>query len=156
MDCVYCQKNEATDKKRRMYFFLVDATDAKTPETGEDGNQPQISIDGAAWTSAGIGTLVHIGNGMYYAELTQATVNVDHAIILGRFKSANTIESPALNAIEVGGYRNGIASLANELVLDRSTGELKVYNDAGYAGGTVIATFTPTDVDSNTVRWART
>lgn len=85
--------NEAQATRRRVYFDLRDATDGITPETGEAGGQPQISVDGAAWTNAGIGTLVHIGSGRYHAEITQATL-VNGAHIETRFKSANTLETP--------------------------------------------------------------
>ena len=88
-------KNEATAARRRVYFHCVDATDGITPEIGEAGGQPEISIDGAGWTSAGavIGVLVAIGNGRYYATLSQAAVNLDDAVISTRYKSANTAES---------------------------------------------------------------
>lgn len=87
-------KNEATAARRRAYFFLVDATDGITPETGEAGGQPQVSVDGGAWTNTGIGTLTAIGNGQYYADLTQALVNVDDAVIRTRYKSSATAECP--------------------------------------------------------------
>jgi len=96
-------KNEATAARRRLYFHLVDAADGYTPETGEAGGQPQISSDGAAWTNTGIGVLVAVGNGTYYADVTQATVNDDHLLVMGRFKSAATREAFSLNVLEVGG-----------------------------------------------------
>lgn len=86
--------NQATAAKRRVYFDLRDATDGITAETGEAGGQPQISTNGGAWTNTGIGTLVAIGNGRYYAELTQAAVQTAGDVIETRFKSANTAESP--------------------------------------------------------------
>ncbi len=86
-------KNESTSARRRLYFQCYDATDGITPETGEAGGQPQISRDGSSWTSTGIGTLVDIGNGRYYADLTQAATNYDNAIILSRYKSVNTSET---------------------------------------------------------------
>jgi len=87
-------KNEATAAKRRVTFFCVDATDLSTPETGEAGGQPQISTDGATWTNTGIGTLTSMGNGAYYAEVSQAAVNIDEGShIYSRYKSANTAES---------------------------------------------------------------
>lgn len=89
------KKNEATAGLRRMYFHCVDATDGMTPETGEAGGQPQVSVNGDAFgTQTIIGVLVAIGNGRYYAELTQAGVNIaDRSIIEGRYKSANTAEA---------------------------------------------------------------
>jgi hypothetical protein len=86
--------NQATAAKRRVYFDLRDATDGITPETGEAGGQPQLSTNGGAWTNTGIGTLTAIGNGRYYAELTQAAVATAGDILETRFKSANTVESP--------------------------------------------------------------
>lgn len=85
--------NEATAAKRRVYFQLVDATDGITAETGEAAGQPQISTNGAAWTNTGIGTLTHIGNGRYYADLTQTAVATSGDIIETRYKSANTAEA---------------------------------------------------------------
>jgi hypothetical protein len=86
--------NEATAALRRVYFHLVDATDGITAETGEGAGQPEVSSDGAAFTSTGIGTLTHIGSGRYYADLTQALVATAGTAIETRYKSANTAESP--------------------------------------------------------------
>lgn len=85
--------NTATAAYRRVYFHCVDATDGITPETGEAGGQPQISSDGASWTNTGIGTLTAIGNGRYYADLTQTAVQTAGTVIETRYKSANTAES---------------------------------------------------------------
>lgn len=86
--------NEATASKRRVYFHLVDATDGLTAETGEGSGQPQISTNGATFTNTGIGTLTHIGNGRYYADLTQTAVNGTAGdVIETRYKSANTAEA---------------------------------------------------------------
>ncbi len=91
---IYVKRNEATAARRRVYFHLVDATDGMTPETGEAGGQPQISVDGGGWTDTDIGVLVAIGNGRYYGELTQTLVDVADAVIETRYKSANTAEAP--------------------------------------------------------------
>lgn len=87
--------NQATATKRRIFFHCVDATDGITAEVGEAGGQPEISTNGAGWTSAGavIGVLVSIGNGRYYAELSQAAVATAGTLIESRYKSANTAES---------------------------------------------------------------
>jgi len=92
MATIPVKKNEATAARRRVYFHCVDATDGMSPETGEAGGQPQISVDGASWTNTGIGVLSAIGNGRYYADLTQTVTNVDDAVICTRYKSANTAE----------------------------------------------------------------
>lgn len=85
-------KNEPTPSRRRLYFQCLNVLDGRTPETGEEGGQPEISLDGGSWTTVGIGTLVSIGNGKYYADISQSTTNFDNAIILSRYKSINTIE----------------------------------------------------------------
>lgn len=87
------KKNEATATLRRVFFHLVDATAGLTPETAEAGEQPQISIAGAAWGNT-TNVLVAIGNGRYYVELTQAETNqTPGTIIESRYKSANTAEA---------------------------------------------------------------
>lgn len=85
--------NQATAAKRRVYFHLV-GVDGITPATGESGGQPQISTNGASWTNTGIGTLNAIGNGRYYADLTQGAVASSGDTIETRYKSANTAECP--------------------------------------------------------------
>ena len=80
--------------QRRIYFHVVDAADGMTPRNGEAGGQPQISTDGATWTNIGISTLTLIGNGRYYADLTEATISNPGATIQTRYKSNNTAEAP--------------------------------------------------------------
>lgn len=95
---------ETTPEKKRMYFYCVDATDGITPEPGEEGGQPQISINGGAFTNSGIGTLSAVlaaGTGWYYAELTDATVSTAGRLVEGRYKSANTAEAFARDAVQV-------------------------------------------------------
>ena len=82
----------------RRLFFDLRQTDGLTPATGEAGGQPQVSFNGAAWENAGIGTLVHIGNGRYYAELTEPFVQQGAGQVESRYKSANTVESPGDSA----------------------------------------------------------
>ena len=68
----------------------MDATDCITPETGEAGGQPQISVNGGAWANT-TATLTAVGNGGYYVELT--AVELGTAGHIGwRYKSANTAE----------------------------------------------------------------
>jgi hypothetical protein len=87
------KRNESDADLRRMYFHCVDATDLNTPETGEATGRPQISVNGAAFTDTA-NTLVHMGNGRYYVELTRAEVDLkDRTVIEGRYKSANTAEA---------------------------------------------------------------
>ena len=71
----------------------MDATDGITPENGEAGGQPQLSVAGAAWGNTA-NTLVLIGNGRYYVELAEAEVTEDdRTVIETRYKSANTAEA---------------------------------------------------------------
>lgn len=91
---------ETVAARRRLFFQLV-GTDGITPALSEAGSQPQISTDGAAWTSAGVGTLTHVGNGRYYADLTAAAVLTSGAWIESRYKSASTAECPGDSAAVV-------------------------------------------------------
>lgn len=110
--------NEATAAQRRVYFHLVDATDGITAETGEAAGQPQVSSDGGAWTNTGIGTLSAIGNGRYYADLTQTLVQTAGTLIETRYKSANTAECPG-DSVQVVAFdpndtvRLGLTALPN-------------------------------------------
>jgi hypothetical protein len=102
--------NQATAAKRRVFFDCRDATDGLTPETGEAGGQPQISTNGGSWTNTGIGVLVAIGNGRYYAELTQSAVATAGDLIETRFKSANTVETPG-DSVQVVAFNPDDAAL---------------------------------------------
>jgi len=95
------QAGETTAARKRVYFQCADATDGMAPETGEAGGQPQISTDGGAFADAGIGVLVAVGNGRYYAELTDAAVESE-AVIESRYKSAETAEAVGTTAQVVG------------------------------------------------------
>lgn len=89
---IHVKQNEATAAKRRMYFHCVDATDGMTPENGEGGGQPQLSVNGGAWGNS-VNTLVLMGNGRYYVELDSTEV-ASVGVLEGRYKSANTAEIP--------------------------------------------------------------
>lgn len=131
MSSLLVKFNEATAARRRVCFHLVDATDGITAETGEAGGQPQVSVNGAAWTNTGIGTLSAIGNGRYYADLTQALVGTAGDLIETRYKSANTAETPG-DSVQVVGFdpsdtvRLGLTALPNAV--------------AGAVGGLPLAT----------------
>lgn len=91
--------NETVASRRRVYFDIRDATDGITPEAAETSGQPQLSVNGGAWTNTGIGALTAIVPstvGRYYADLTQALVSgasIDD-VIETRYKSSNTVETP--------------------------------------------------------------
>ena len=89
---ILVQQSEVTAAYRRMYFHCVDATDGITAEVGENGGQPQYSLNGGAWGNT-TNVLVAIGNGRYYVEMVAATEVNALGIIEGRYKSANTAES---------------------------------------------------------------
>lgn len=143
MEYLRVDKNEATAARRRVYFHLVDYVDGMTPETGEAGGQPQVSVDGGSWTDTGIGVLTHIGNGRYYADLTQALVNVDDAVIQTRYKSANTAECPGDTVVV--NYTEQNESLVDQIetalggasvvvtVPVATDGDVTIYNGDDYA-----------------------
>lgn len=112
--------NESTASRRRAYFHLV-TTDGVTPATAESGGQPQVSSDGGAWTDTGIGTLSAVGNGRYYAELTQAAVQTPGTSIETRYKSANTAECPG-ESVQVVAFDPHDANSLGLSRLDQSVG----------------------------------
>ena len=101
------QAGETVAARRRVYGQFVGA-DGITPATGEAGGQPQVSVNGAAFADAGIGTLTHLGDGRYYAELDAATVANAGDWIETRYKSGGTAECP-LDSVQVVAYDLAIA-----------------------------------------------
>lgn len=90
--------NEADATKRQLWFDLRLESDGITPVLTEAGEQPQISIAGAGWTDVGIGVLVHVGNGRYYATLDSSSVSVVDVSIESRYKGTLTAETPGDSA----------------------------------------------------------
>jgi hypothetical protein len=86
-------QSEGTAARRQVYLHLVDAADGMTPETGEASGQPQVSKNGGSWTNT-TNTLVAIGNGRYYVELTATELNTLGNVQV-RYKSGNTAEAVA-------------------------------------------------------------
>ncbi len=76
--------------RRYFYFHLVDVDDGITPEVGEAGGQPQISKNGGGFINT-TNTLIAIGTGAYYVELTTTELNT-LGTILCRYSSVNTAE----------------------------------------------------------------
>jgi len=141
---------QATAAKRQVYFHLVDATDGLTAETGEAGGQPQISSDGVGWTNTGIGVLVDIGNGRYYAELTQAAVTMAGTIIETRYKSANTAEAVG-DQIHVVGFDLDTAAITAAGVADAVWDETLADHVAAGSTGEALSNLSAGDVGANTV-----
>ncbi len=83
--------NEPVSSKREFVFFLVDATDLSSPETGEANGQPQIRKPGAtSWTNTDA-KLVHVGNGHYLITLLASEIDTLGKFSI-RYKSGNTAE----------------------------------------------------------------
>jgi hypothetical protein len=84
--------NDYRRSRSRITVRCVDATDNATPEIGETGGQGGISVNGAAFSTTGVGTLaaVEASNGLYYSELTQAALAVQPGSLRFRYKSAAT------------------------------------------------------------------
>jgi hypothetical protein len=82
-------------------YFQIPAADGISPALGEAGGQPQISVNGGAWTSTGISTLVAIGFGRYYATLIASAVANAGDEIETRYSSATTAETPGETVLVV-------------------------------------------------------
>lgn len=153
----YIRRNVAAAAQRTLYFTCVDAADGHSPENGEAGEQPLISIDGGAYSSSGVGVLeaVDAAKGKYKAVVTQATVNINGpSVIEGYYKSAATREAWSDNVLIVGGsLHEAIAALTNSNEVDQETGHTTymeadgsttcfVLQDDGEAGGDNTHTLT--------------
>jgi hypothetical protein len=99
----YVRDGETISLRRRMEFDVRLASNAIDPANGEAGQQPQISVNNAAFGNAGIGVLTLIGNGRYWAEVS-TDVLVAGNRITGRYKGALTVETPSREDIVVVAY----------------------------------------------------
>lgn len=149
--------NEATASRRRVYFHLVDVTDGMSPELGEGGGQPEVSLDGAAWAGVGtISTLVSMGLGRYYADLSIAATSVVGTVIESRYKSVNTAECPGDTIIIVGTPVGGAGAIMfTYTVTDSVSGDpipdVQVWVSTDVGGSAVVAGALPTDAFGNVV-----
>ncbi len=83
-------QSESTPSRRLFFIFCVDETDGITPETGEAGGQPQISVNGSSFSNTEA-LLLAIGNGAYSVALSITELATLGKIIV-RYKSGNTAE----------------------------------------------------------------
>lgn len=86
------QRNIGVSDTNVKVYFKVKTVDGD-PALSEAGGQPQISINGADYSDTGIGTLVAIGYGDYYALLSNSIIRVDGDVYRTRYKSGLTQES---------------------------------------------------------------
>lgn len=141
----YIERGEPDAAKRRIYFHC---STGGTPQTGFGGT-PEISINGAAFTTTGISAVTEISDGYYYADLEPASVAND-AKILARFSPGSTgdlFERCLEGLIVVGGPLEALALLRNDRDVDNAAGTVKVYDGTGRAGGAGNALFTLTNGD---------
>ena len=75
--------NEATNGDKRIFVYLVDATDGVTPETGitVSAAEVQISQNGGSFANFA-GTWTEVGNGVYYYTPTTGEVNQQGILVL--------------------------------------------------------------------------
>lgn len=135
------RRNESVAASRRVGFLIV-GNDGKTPVTTMNGQQPQISIDGGAWADTGIGELNHIGNGRYYAELTQSATDAFPRSIECRFQQTGTLEIPG-DSVEIVQFKSG-DEYARGTIRATGTALAIAVNDDGldgagkYVGATLV------------------
>lgn len=96
------KRDESVAIMRRVELHLVDATDGITPATGEVGGQPQIATNGSGFVNTA-NTLVSIGFGAYYVELTQAELATLGKFMI-RYKSAATAEFQDVHQVKIDPY----------------------------------------------------
>lgn len=125
------QASEATASKRRVYF-QVTAADGVSAVTTEAGSQPQVSTNGGAFTNTGIGTLTHIGDGRYYADLTAGAVATIGDQIETRYKGASTAESVGDSVLVVAYDPYGTAAAPGGVTNPGATGFMTLTTARGW------------------------
>jgi hypothetical protein len=80
--------NEATNGDKRIFFYLVDDTDGKTPETlvVPSASELQISQNGGSFANFA-GTWTEVGSGFYYYTPTVGEVNQQGILVLKLVKT---------------------------------------------------------------------
>jgi|GEM_PF-5757050 len=139
---ILIKANETSAGRRRVFFQLVDASDGITPETGEAGGQPQLSINGGAWSDTGIGTLNAVGHGRYYAEVTSTAVATAGTIIETRYKSTNTAECPG-DSIQVVAFDPHDTAALGLSRLDATISSRSTYAGSDTSGVTTLLSRIP-------------
>jgi hypothetical protein len=115
---------------RRLYFYLQNSGGAAV--TGKDGEQPKICVNGAALTTTGVGVLVEISVGLYYADVTVATVTLLDGVVFGLYDDGDTEPCMSLNTLVVGRMASRAAAPhMNKIASDRGTGLTTVYDQDG-------------------------
>ena len=127
---------ETEEERKLVFFHVVDDDDGKTPLTDQAGGQPQISINGSAFSDTGIGTLVAIGNGRYYAVLSDDTISVAGRVIESRYKSAASAESIGTTVQVVSIYFGTLGSYSLTVVVQDEdsnplTAEVQLWTSEG-------------------------
>jgi hypothetical protein len=85
--------NEPDPVLRQVYFHLV-LPDGISIDEDEAGGQPVQSKDGGAFTATGISALTHVSLGLYYAVLSQASLNADGSHIETRYETGDGVVIP--------------------------------------------------------------
>ena len=141
---------DTTNNHKMVGFHLVE-DDGITPVTTKEGEQPQASIGGGAWSDSYIGTLGAIGNGRYYAYLTDAAIAAGSLgkRIETRFKDADTAECPgdSMDVVAFDPYdaTTFMADVSGVSTFDASSDEVDIGAVKGSAV-TAIADFRATTV----------
>ncbi len=102
---------------RRVYFDIREL-DGITPALGEEGGQPQISINGQGWADTGIGTLVEIGYGRYYADLSINVIQNVGDVIETRYAGPTTAETPGDTFIVISESTVEYSSVTDDVIIE--------------------------------------
>ncbi len=84
---------DAAPEQRRVYFYVVDS--AFKPSLTEEGKQPEVSLNGARWSSFGVGPLKATGAGHYFADIMVEDLALrPYDTIEARYQGAGVIDAP--------------------------------------------------------------
>lgn len=108
-------QSEPTTAKRRFYVALFDIADGQTPQSGEAGGQPMISVNCGSLANT-VNTLVAIDDtyGLYYVELA-----VSELATLGTFcivyTSANVVQFQMTGNVKAGSTSVSLDAVNNAI-----------------------------------------
>src|SRR4029078_5190081 len=91
----YIKQNETTPTRCRVPIYLVSATDGYTPQSGVTTPSIAISKNGSA-AAAGAGSVVEVGNGVYYYQFAASELDTLGWVRLRCTKSGQTRDYNAI------------------------------------------------------------
>jgi hypothetical protein len=128
--------NEPDPVLRQVYFHLV-LPDGISIDEDEAGGQPVQSKDGGAFTATGISALTHVSLGLYYAVLSQASLNADGSHIETRYETGDGVVIPG-DSVDVKAFPGYGAAAALQAAAASLIDSALYGDDANWQGRVIL------------------